>query len=181
MPCSTQPIRKDLPRLVGGLAFSWASKFDEVRSSSQTLRVTRMENGVEIAYDSAVSSGRVDRSGNWRFAPILGLDWAPWLPIEKLRMVVGVSPLNARNEWVAGVSLTQVLSGLQRETVGVDLHLVSHWLRPEVVRDAAACRGPTADCGTTRQSLRPIGVGLMLSVDGTTLLKELVTAFPFGG
>lgn len=174
-------IAHALPRVVAGVAFSRVQRYDAVKSGTpRTFRVTRNTPTGEFAFDSVVQSSELDRTGRYKFAPIIGVDWAPWLPIERLRVVVGTSPLNARNEWVTGVSILQAATGVQREAVGLDLQLVVHWLRPEVVRNVEACRREVdPDCRTRRTDLQAAGVGFLLSVDSSSLLKDIVAAFPF--
>jgi hypothetical protein len=169
-----------LPRVMGGLSLNVFGVPQNSRLSvdSTIVKVTRTFAGGQTVSDSVVKNYEIDSATAHRFSPILGVDWSPWLPWGRVRMIVGTNPTNAANEWVFGVSALQFLFGPQRESVGYDVQLVSDWRRRDVISNLDTCRGTLPTCTTRKTKLNLSGVALLFTVDGTYLIKDLITAFP---
>jgi hypothetical protein len=168
-----------LPRLMAGIAVSVAERYHRVKDSSRVVRLTRTEPPLQQQYDSAVAIRRAERSERLPVFPVLGIDFAPYLPWKRFRLLGGVNPLDARDQAVLGASLLQGAFGGSRESVPIDFHLFMHLQRRTEAVDAATCVSVVAAaCPTRERSIRPVGVGVMVAVDGLSLLGNLLAAFP---
>lgn len=182
-----------LPRLVAGVSLTAESPYTRVvpgrkrvvRTITTTPAVAPATGSVQTQVDVESTFVTPGRSESWLFTPVLGVDWAPYLPVTRLRVMAGAAVDNARHEWVAGFSLPQVFQshGFHREAVGVDFHLAVHFERRTDVLDVTTTECPLGiealarACPTTKKSFRPTGVGLMLTVDGIAALGQLAGIF----
>jgi len=169
-----------LPRLTTGLAWSYASKFNRAEITRNTVRVARtIRPDSVLAMDSVAVRRSVDSvKASWNITPIVGIEWPIINSARKVRISASASLLDPDKDWFLGVSALQPIWGLSHEALGVDVHAVMHFSRREVVVNPQTCgsEGSAMACATDRQT-RPVGGGLMLIVDSTALLGNLLSIF----
>jgi hypothetical protein len=167
-----------LPRVMAGLALAYADGFDRLEVTTTTLRITQQVEGLgTIARDSVVrKDSLVVQPSSWEVTPILGVDFPLVSCLPRIRTFVGASITDPRENWFVGLSALQPFYRLSHEAISFDLQAVVQVSRREVVADVPACRQDPALCATERRT-RPVGGGLMLSVDSGALLSPLLTIF----
>lgn len=176
---------RGVPWIGMGLALTRVSEFDRLSETKATLRVTRRFVGpsafdtTEIAYDSTVSMRKPERTAKeWVFTPMIGLNFPvgrPFLGWSRLRLSVSADARDPRSHWFAGFSLPQVFGGVYSESVEIDLHLVTHFARRDVLTNREACLSDIATCNVDKKT-RPVGIGVLLELNSATLFKELLAA-----
>ncbi|HEY4132415.1 MAG TPA: hypothetical protein VGM50_17525 [Gemmatimonadaceae bacterium] len=173
-------VARALPHLSLGLALSAGRSVWTKHIDRKTISVSQTVGSEALRFDRVVDSVSAKKKSAGQFAPVLGIDWAPWLPATRLRVSLGPSIVNAQNEWYLGASILQWLQpqGMHREAVGIDVQGVVQFSRRQIVRNPDACNAGRALCDVDNNRLRPTGVGVMVELDGTTLLSQLIAAFP---
>jgi hypothetical protein len=168
-----------LPRIVGGVAMSHTKGYLGFKKGSATVyHVERpMPDGSKQTYDSTVTApNSVDsvHSKNTASA-IAGVSIALplwWLGnFDRLSFTGGIDLRSATDDFYAGGSLAR-LFGSAVEALPIDVHLLMHIGRQDLLKDPVACAA-SGSCAT-RKKTRIHGAALMLSADATTLISEVI-------
>jgi hypothetical protein len=169
---------RGLPRLIVGLAIGREWQVDRVTESKTTIRITRqLEEGHSVAYDSVVTEQKfIEGDTDWPIRPTLGVDWAVWRSLERVRVSIAASALDPKSDWYLGFSLLQPVYGIQQESIPFDLHAVMQVSRRNRITNALDCHTALGTCETEKRT-RPAGFGVMLTVDSSPLLGTLLGIF----
>jgi hypothetical protein len=184
-----------LPRITAGLVAVNDRRYDLRKDDSQPIKITRRWSfdsviggrtttvTVDTVLDANTGRPNSVRSDLWSFTPTLGIDWAPFRPMTRVRISVSTALEGARDNWYAGVSILQLLQDFHREAIGIDFQGVVPFQRRNVVTNPAACQSlrTTDACATERHSLEAVGYGVMVTLDGVQLLTQLATQFGIKG
>ncbi|HEX2094618.1 MAG TPA: hypothetical protein VHG28_19595 [Longimicrobiaceae bacterium] len=173
-------VSRALPRLLTALAWSNSSGYSRLDTTETRFRVTRtVRPDSVVAVDSVVITRTTELEPRGTLAPVVGVEFPIWPALTPVRLSVAASITEPTRDWFAGISILQLVGmGLAREALGIDLHGVVQVSRRRVLVDPSECRaqGTEAACEQDTRT-RPVGVGLMLAVDGITVLGNLLAIF----
>ena len=170
---------RGLPHIVGGAAMSYYRSYVTKKNGTTAVgKLTRQLEGGSVASDTVLSTTRdtlQEVPGAWKPAAVIGVS-SPLIPgIHRLSGTAGVDLNSPTRDWYLGVSALRVLGGLTTETLPVDIHALLHFGRSDVVEDQVAC-GAEGKCSTKGEN-RFHGVALMVSVDATALVADVLKKF----
>lgn len=168
-------ISRSLPRLVGGAAVAWRRSYVGVSQKDRVVRIERtLPDGSTMAFDTTLKgTATVDSiSGDPQPAAFVGVSSALVPSWRRISATVGVDLRNPAHDWYGGISFLRLARGLSTEGLPIDLHLLAHVGRSQVLRDPLACQQGVS-CETSDR-IRFHGLGGMLSVDASSLFSELI-------
>jgi hypothetical protein len=166
-----------MPRLIGGVAVTYNRGYQGAKPAAErTVRVERTQpDGSTISFDSTFSTGRdtVDNvKGHYGPAAFVGVS-TPVVPrLHRFAVTFGVDPGSIDRHWYLGASVLRLGGALAVEVLPIDIHVLGHWGRLDVLEDVSKCE-QLGDC-RTEDDVRFIGMAAMLSVDASSLLTELI-------
>ncbi|HEY7767660.1 hypothetical protein [Longimicrobium sp.] len=165
------------PRLIGGImATRSRSYLGPQAGPERTIRIERtLPDGSKASFDTTFATGRdtvkqVD--GSWAPAAFVGVSTPIRPKWHRWALTFGVDPRAVDRNWYAGVSVLRIPGGLEVESLPVDIHLLGHWGRVDVLENPKACR-ERGECDT-EDDVRWQGLAAMLSVDAGSVITDLI-------
>lgn len=170
-----------LPWIGIGLALSNPQGYTQLQVRESTLRVTTRDpaTGVEIARDSTVRERELrDVARGAAFTPTIGINFTPFLlrNLNVLRVSVAADARNLDGSWFAGISLPRLFDGLVQEAVETDIQVVAHVLRRDDVAVGSGCGAAALAACRRGTDLQFGSVGLMVQINSSSLLSQLIDA-----
>jgi hypothetical protein len=154
---SVTAIGRNIPRVGVGIAF--------VRDTRNYQFVDTSGAVLDVEHDTEAD-------------PAILVDFPVFPKARWLRGVAGVSLEDPSRDWYAGISLMQLIFGVTRESVGVDLQGVMHAGRRDVLRDRSCDDDEdVSDCANKDKLFFPLGFGIMGFVDTTAFISTLTGIF----
>jgi hypothetical protein len=120
----------------------------------------------------------VDANHDWQSTPTVAADF-PIIPSARwMRGVMAVSLKDASRDWYVGFSVLQPMLGVTRESVDLDLELVMHAGRRNVLKDRSCDDdGDISDCVNRKDKVLPLGIGFMAFVNAANLISSIQNIF----
>ncbi len=171
-----------LPRVIVGPVWTYRSHYTALKQGeTRTITVERTDSaGVKETYTRTVTdtSAIEEVDGQGAGALFAGVSFPPVPMATALTMTLGVNAADPLNDWYAGISLLRlgvatIGDGLASEGLPMDAFFLVHWGRPEVLVNEAECRATNTSCETDRR-LMWHGLGLMVTVDASTVISEVI-------
>ena len=166
------------PWLAAGLALTKTSRYRHLAVSSQTIQVVTKSASAETTFTVPRPSGKLEElGGRVGFTPTLGINTPLFTSWRRARVSISADAQHLTTDWFAGLSLPQLRHSVWSEEMGVDLQLVAHVSRRDVVTNAEACASNIATCvSETRTSY--VGYGLAAQLNASSALAAIVGLFP---
>jgi hypothetical protein len=165
-------IARALPRIGAGLAVSYDNRtYPRLKLREDTVQVIyRLPGDSIIVKDSVVNRASIDTTkAEASVHPTVNVDFPLVLRWRHLRGSLAVSLLEPDRDWYAGVSILHPFIGLTPEKLGVDVHLMVHFGRRDVLRNPTCNNdGNIKDCDVD-DTFRVMGGGFIVVVDGNLL------------
>jgi hypothetical protein len=163
------------PWLAAGLAVGWLPQFVGVKSTSQSLQIVTKSAAAETTFTATKSVSKPETSARLQLHPIIGINTPIKTSWQSIRWSVAADAQHLTTDWFTGLSLTQLGPKIYNEDVGVDLHLMIHVARREVLNDASACLADPSNCNTHVRAL--VGAALALELNANNLLSTFTGLF----
>jgi hypothetical protein len=174
-------VARALPRIGVGMALTAERGFRTVEAAAETIQISRtfpVAGGGDstVVTRSITETSRIkDVRATRLINPTLNVDFPLSRDIPELRLAIAVSLTSPDKDWYAGINLPQLFFGSAVEHLGVDLHIVTHFGRRDVIRGSPKCE-PANPC-EKQDTFIVLGYGALVTVDGTGLLGTLTTIF----
>jgi hypothetical protein len=171
---------RNTPWLAAGLAWTYVTGYTRLSTTTQQLQIVTGSAAAETTQTIPVKKASVQTTAAASaFAPTLGVNTPIMTSLPWLRASLSADVQNVSTDWFAGVSIPQLWDNIYNEDIGVDLQLVMHISRRDVVTNASDCSANQASC-SIKTKTRPVGVGLIAQVNAGSLLTAIMSFFPKG-
>ncbi len=172
---------RHMPQIILAAVVSRHRSFNRVEKETvRTYRVQRiLPSGETATFDSAVVSLSADDGGGWSTTAMAGfstpiLSSERFAPLaDRLSLTLGIDADAPRQGQFLGVSILRS-TGLVPYNFPVDLHLLAHRRKFEVLEDAGACAVALTEVACGTRSRAYWGPSLAVSFDASAVVSEAI-------
>ena len=169
---------RNIPWIAAGLTWTYVSGYNRLATTTQDLEVVSKSATAETTFKTTRSTKSVDvSSATGVFAPTLGVNTPLFTSWPRVRMSLAADVQHVTTDWFAGFSLPQLWDNIFNEDIAIDLQLVTHVSRREILLNPTECAADQKMCRIDKKA-RPVGVGLAVQVNGGALLTTIMNFFP---
>jgi hypothetical protein len=169
---------RNVPWVAAGLAFTYVSRYDRLASTSQDLQIVTKSGAAETTFKITKTTNTADSSrAGAVFTPTLGINTPVFTSWRGVRVSVSADVQHVSTDWFAGFSIPQLLNNVFAEDMGVDLQVVAHLSRREILTNPVQCAVTPSSCDTKKRT-RPVGGGLVVQINGGAVLSTIMSLFP---